>query len=211
MASMDVQRDLEDRPPTSSPAEAARAGLGISWKAVDRPMAAADIVEAQVASLSGLDLHELRIRWRKLFRASAPPHLPRYLLVRVIAYRIQANVYGDLDRETARYLDRIAKEYRKRRNAGQILSARQPPPIPPVPVPRSLKPGTILAREHAGAMHRVMVVEGGFSWNGAEYQSLSEVARAITGTNWNGPRFFGLRDREELRRRAPAGAQETIR
>ena len=58
-----------------------------------------------------------------------------------------------------------------------------------------LQVGTLLAREHAGVLHRVTVVEGGFAWNGTVYPSLSEIARAITGTNWNGPRFFGLRDR----------------
>ena len=158
--------------------------------------------KAQVSALGDLDIHELRIRWRKLFRASAPPHLPRYLLLKVIAYRIQANAYGDLDRETARYLDRIAKDYQKRRAAGEITSAKQPPPIPPVPDKRTLKPGTILAREYAGAMQRVIVVENGFSWDGKQYRSLSEIARAITGTNWNGPRFFGLRDRKELQRRS---------
>ena len=73
--------------------------------------------------------------------------------------------------------------------------SKRPPPIPPVPDKRSLKPGTILAREHDRELHRVMVLDNGFAWNGATYRSLSEVARAITGTNWNGPRFFGLRDK----------------
>ena len=162
-----------------------------------------DEVNATVAALENLDLHDLRIRWRKLFRSSAPPHLPRYLLLRIIAYRIQANAYGGLDRETARYLDRIGKDYQKRRAAGEITSGKNPPPVPPVPEKRSLKPGTILAREHDGVLHRVIVAEGGFTWNDAKYRSLSEVARAITGTNWNGPRFFGLRDRKEPQRSIP--------
>ena len=156
-----------------------------------------DEVSAAVAALEELDIHELRIRWRKLFRSSAPAHLPRYLLLRIIAYRIQANAYGDLDRETARYLDRIAKDYQRRRAAGETGSGKKPPPVPPVPENRSLKPGTILAREHDGLLHRVVVIEGGFAWNDTKYRSLSEVARAITGTNWNGPRFFGLRDRKQ--------------
>jgi hypothetical protein len=58
-------------------------------------------------------------------------------------------------------------------------------------------------REHAGTLHRVVVLEDGFSWKGATYRSLSEVARAITGTNWNGPRFFGLRDRPQPARPRP--------
>jgi hypothetical protein len=75
--------------------------------------------------------------------------------------------------------------------------------IPPVPERRSLKPGTDLMREHAGTMHRVIVVTDGFSWNGASYRSLSEVARTITGTNWNGSRFFGLRDKAKPARPRP--------
>lgn len=156
-------------------------------------------VRQAVAVLEKLDLHELRIRWRKLFRRTAPPHLPRYLLLRIIAYRIQASAYGDLDRETVRYLDRVARDYQRRRAAGETRSGKKPPPVPPVPENRSLKPGTLLAREHEGVLHRVVTIEGGFAWNEAKYRSLSEVARAITGTNWNGPRFFGLRDRKQPR------------
>ncbi len=151
----------------------------------------------EVAALKELDIHELRLRWRKLFRKSVPAHLPRYLVLRIIAYRIQANAFGDLDRETARYLDRIAKDYVRRRDAGEKRSRKKPPPVPPVPDRRRLKPGTILVREHDGMLHRVIAVEGGYLWNAATYKSLSEVARAITGTNWNGPRFFGLRERNE--------------
>jgi len=64
-----------------------------------------------------------------------------------------------------------------------------------VPLDQRLNPGALLIREFGGEMHRVTVVAGGFSWKGATYTSLSEVARTITGTRWNGPRFFGLRDR----------------
>ena len=106
----------------------------------------------------------------------------------------QARVHGELDRETARYLDRIAKDRARRRRAGEG-KPKAPPPIPPAPATRSLKPGTLLAREYDGHLHRVTVVPDGFAWNGAVYNSLSEIARAITGTRWNGPRFFGLRDR----------------
>ena len=92
-----------------------------------------------------------------------------------------------------RFLDQIATDWRVRRAAGTI-KPKAVPPIPPVPLKRSLKPGTILAREHGGALHRVMVLDEGFAWNGSTYGSLSEAAHAITGTKWNGPRFFGLRD-----------------
>jgi hypothetical protein len=153
-----------------------------------------DPIPDEIARLGDLDLDALRLRWRRLFRASAPPHLPRHLLLRVIAYRIQANAYGDLDRATLRFLDKIARERETRRASGDKPARKAAPAIPPMPE-RSLKPGIELVREHAGTLHRVVVLETGFSWNGASYRSLSEVARAITGTNWNGPRFFGLRDR----------------
>ena len=114
-----------------------------------------------------------------------------------------------LDRETARFLDRIARDWRERQANGGSRSSKKPPPVPPVPRGRSLKPGTILAREHGGVLHRVVVAKDGFEGGGGTYRSLSEVARAITGTNWNGPRFFGLRDNANpsslpaRRRRAP--------
>ena len=153
-------------------------------------------IAVEIEVLKGMDLPELRLRWRKLFRSSAPTHLPKYLLFRIIAYKIQANAFGDLDRETVRYLDRIAKDYVRRRDAGETRSRKKPPPVPPVPSGRSLKVGTILVREHDGMLQRVIVVKDGFLWGEVTYQSLSEVARAITGTNWNGPRFFGMREKE---------------
>lgn len=161
-------------------------------------------LSAEIAALGDLDLHGLRRRWRRLFRKPPPPHLPRYLLLRIVAYRIQANAYGDLDRETVRFLDRIAREHEKRRACGELRRTKATPPIPPVSEKHSLKPGTILVREHEGVLHQVTVVNGGFAWNETTYRSLSEVARAITGTNWNGPRFFGLRDKTKPTRSAIA-------
>jgi hypothetical protein len=158
------------------------------------PEVAAEI-EREIEVLRGLDLQELRVRWRQHLRSVPPPNLSRPLLFRLLAYRIQERVYGELDRETARYLDRVAREAARRRAAGEKRKAKAPPPVPPVALDQRLKPGTLLVREHAGEMHRVTVMAGGFRWGEATYTSLSEVARAITGTRWNGPRFFGLRDR----------------
>jgi Protein of unknown function (DUF2924) len=149
---------------------------------------------AEIEALSRLDRHGLRVRWRKLLRSPPPDHLGRALLLRLLAYKLQARAHGDLDRETARYLDRIERERVRRRRAGEGKPKAQPP-IPPVPAARSLKVGTLLAREHGGHLHRVTVMADGFAWNGTVYPSLSEIARLITGTRWNGPRFFGLRDR----------------
>ncbi len=143
---------------------------------------------AAVEGLSGLDLHQLRVRWRKTFRKQAPEHLGRSLLIRIIAYKIQEQAYGGLDRASIRYLEKIA---------ANMKVGMGPKSVPAVPDPRigKLRPGTLLLREFEGVVHRVAVTSDGFKWNGAAFGSLSEIARAMTGTNWNGPRFFGLRDK----------------
>src|ERR1700712_581786 len=149
----------------------------------------------EIAALAKLDLAALRSRWRQRLRRAPPPQLARALLLRVLAYRLQAKQLGDLDRETARMLDRLARERLRRRAANE--RSRRPkaaPVIPPAPGP-GLRPGTLLVREHAGQVHTVTVMADGFAWAGSPYTSLSEVARAITGTRWNGRRFFGLRDK----------------
>lgn len=150
-------------------------------------------VAAELEALKQLDLHELRVRWRKLCRGPVPNHISRPLLLRIVAYKLQAWVHGDLDAETARYLKEITKARAKRLRAGEKRKAKQPSSVPPVPPSLGFKAGTLIGREFNGAMHRVTIVEDGFSWNGETYKSLSEIARIITGTRWNGPRFFGLR------------------
>src|SRR5829696_1104305 len=136
-------------------------------------------VEDEIARLRGLDLSGLQAHWRTMVGRRAPPHLPRHLLLRIIAYRLQADLHGDLDPATIRSLDRLAK-------AGSTGSA----PLPDAPI----RPGALLVREWNGVLHRVEALDQGFAWNGTSYSSLSQVARAITGTRWNGPRFFGLRE-----------------
>ncbi len=150
--------------------------------------------DQQLAELSTLDLQDLRVRWRKLLRTQ-PPQLSRPLLLRLLAYRLQAGAYGDLNRETVRYLNRIARERARRQTEQGRQNAKAPPPIPPVPTSNRLKPGTLLAPEFNGIMYRVTVTHEGFVWQGSSYSSLSEIARLITGTRWNGSRFFGLRDK----------------
>ena len=149
----------------------------------------------EIAALASLDLADLRIRWRRHLRTAPPPQLSRALLMRLLAYRIQAKVLGDLDRDTARLLERIARErLRRRDSAERAPKPKAPPIVPPIPHP-GLRPGTLLVREFAGVVHTITVEAKGFAWGGTTYASLSEVARAITGTRWNGPRFFGLRDK----------------
>jgi hypothetical protein len=143
-----------------------------------------EALDIEIARLRGLDVVELRARWRTVFRRRAPPHLPRHLLFRVLAYRLQADHLGDLDSDTRRLLDRSGSPAEVGRLAADRNRRRT-----------ELRPGTILVREWDGHLQRVMVLADGFSWNGGTYQSLSEVAFAVTGTRWNGPRFFGLRDK----------------
>jgi hypothetical protein len=145
------------------------------------------LLDDEIAHLRDLDLHGLRARWKSMFRQQPPYHLPRHLLFAVLAYRLQAGELGDLDPATARLLRQIA-------TAGGTLGASR---LTQEFCRRraELKPGTILMREWNARAYRVMVVEEGFSLNGKTYDSLSKVAFAITGTNWNGPRFFGLRDK----------------
>lgn len=146
-------------------------------------------VEDEIAHLRGLDLGGLRARWHGVFQRTAPAHLTRHLLFAVIAYRIQADRFGDLDQATKQVLDRTdAKE------SGPVTSAR----LASFDQKRTkLTPGTVLVREWDQQSQRVTVMADGFAWNGQTYDSLSKVAFAITGTKWNGPRFFGLRDRED--------------
>jgi hypothetical protein len=145
-----------------------------------------DLLDNEIARLRGLDVGELRARWHTVFRRAAPPHLPRHLLFRILAYRLQADHLGDLDADARRVLDRIgsgSSEGIDRLVADLNRSRTQ------------LRPGTLLTREWDGHLQQVMVLPNGFTWNGKTYRSLSKVAFAITGLRWNGPRFFGLRDR----------------
>jgi len=145
-------------------------------------------VEAEIARLRGLGVQGLRARWRTGFGDDAPPHLARHLLFTMLAYRLQAETMGDLDTATVRFLKQVDLAPSKQAAVPltQAFERRR----------RDLSPGTMLTREWSGQHHRVTVLDQGFVWEGRTYSSLSEIAKAITGTKWNGPRFFGLRDKK---------------
>jgi hypothetical protein len=132
-------------------------------------------IEAEVDRIRSLGIDALRNQWRLMFGKTPPRGLTKDILGRMIAYRIQEEAFGGLDRETAQFLDRLARGEKPNRTT------------------RRLKPGTVLVREYQGARHTVTVAADGFLWQEATYASLSSIARTITGTAWNGPRFFGLR------------------
>jgi hypothetical protein len=131
---------------------------------------------AVIAALEGLGLEALRSEWRARYGAPPPLRSPE-LLGMILAWRIQAEAEGGLGAETRRALRR------------PVAAGGRTTPRP--------SSGTKLVREWQGVRHEVTVLpEGGFLYRGERFRSLSQVARAITGTRWNGPRFFGLRDEE---------------
>ena len=142
--------------------------------------------------LPKLDIRELREEWCRLYKAGASPHLSRELLIRAVAYRMQEVALGGLRSEPQRQLRQIAMEL-KEGGAARIRLRPQ------------LKPGTRLMREWQGRTYEVVVLDDGFSWQGTRCNSLSAIARKITGTAWSGPLFFGLRqNRLAGRRSSPA-------
>jgi hypothetical protein len=140
-----------------------------------------DRMREALARLPSLGRAELRSEWLRVYGTEPPARLGRELLMAAVAYRLQERVLGGLRPELRRRLRSIAESTRR---GGEIVPA----------APR-LKPGTRLMREWQGRTHEVVVCEDGFLWQQAQYRSLSQIARAITGTRWSGPLFFGLKPR----------------
>ena len=136
-------------------------------------------LEQEMAELGNLSRAELVERWRTHFRIDPPKGISQGLLVRAIAYQIQARLFGGLKRVVGRRLTMIAN--------GTVDGVHGNPKSAP-----NLELGARLVRDWNGTSHVIDVSEGGFIWNGDQYRSLSAVAYAITGARWSGPRFFGL-------------------
>ena len=133
-------------------------------------------LEAEIARVRALGLNELRILWRSTFRSSPPPPFTKDLMARFICWHIQEQALGGLDQNTTKLLGGLVRGDRPRVHRS-----------------RRLRPGTVLVREYQGERHTVTVVKDGYVWRDTTYASLSTIARAITGTGWSGPRFFGVR------------------
>lgn len=147
-------------------------------------MTTEDPILARLAALKSMSVNDLKAEWQALFNAPAPNNSRTFLESR-LAYRIQELTYGGPDKQTRRLLDLLADEVEGTlTRKGQIADPRNP------------VVGTKLIREWDGTAHTVTVLKDGFDWGGQRYKSLSAVARAITGTRWNGYRFFGLRERK---------------
>jgi hypothetical protein len=146
-----------------------------------------DSVLTRVAALKTLPIRTLKQQWRDLFDSEPPPYNRRFLEHR-LAYRIQELAYGGLKRETIERLRAIAEDL----DGGDPARRRRPANDRPMP-------GTRLIREYQGVEHCVTVRDEDFDYQGRPYRSLSAVARAITGTRWNGLIFFGLKNRRAPR------------
>jgi Protein of unknown function (DUF2924) len=154
-------------------------------------------INAEIETMERLGLDELRLRWRNRWGRLAPAHLSRGLLFRLMAYRLQADAFGDLDRPTAKLLDRLAARETEDDRLGATAAADASKRSPQSELkglrpesPLLLKPGALLTREWRGRIERVMALDEGFAWNGKTYASLSAVAFDITGVKWSGRRFF---------------------
>jgi hypothetical protein len=137
-------------------------------------------LKAEIKRLADLDLAQLRSRWKALFGNPAPLSLRRKFLARAVAYQMQVEAYGGLSNSTKRRLREIAEAVR-RGNPDAAGVARQ------------IRPGTQMIRQWRDETHTVTAIADGFEWNGQRYKSLSAVAKEITGTNWNGYAFFGIK------------------
>jgi hypothetical protein len=133
-----------------------------------------ETIEVEIDHVRSLGLDALRTLWRTTLRSPPPPAFTKDLMARFLCWHIQEQALGELDPATAKILDGFVR--------GNKRVAE-----------RRLKPGTVLVREYLGERHTVTVIPGGYVWGETTYASLSIIARAITGTTWNGPRFFGLR------------------
>jgi len=134
----------------------------------------------QISSLPHLHKEALAELWREFFKEDPPLRLRKELMVQFLAYRIQGQEFGSLSERGHRRLCQLAKA---------IDGCSNPSSFQKVPI----KPGTRLIRQWNDQVHIVNVEEGSYEYRCNRYDSLSEIARLITGTRWSGPLFFGLK------------------
>lgn len=140
----------------------------------------ADITD-QLAALAAMSPAQLRAEWRRVYRAS-PPRLTPDLLLRGIAFRVQERSLGGLSAASGNLLDRTTRQLERSENADPRVNPEQ-----------RLKPGTRLVRSWNGKTYSVLVTDDGYLLGDQQFNSLTQVAAAITGAHWSGPRFFGVR------------------
>jgi hypothetical protein len=153
---------------------------GCQSMTVQEPTELDPATEQQLALLPRYPTQDLRDRWRGMFRTEPPAAFGPDLLRRSIAQKLQEDAYGRLSPTVQRELNRL-------------VAALAKAPTARLEVPRRVKAGAVLVRDWKGKSHRVTVLDKGYAFEERMYTNLSEIARQITGTRWNGPRFFGLR------------------
>ena len=135
----------------------------------------AGALEEHITHIAALSIRDLRATWENVFATRPPPSFSKDLLARAITYRLQEQAYGGLKTKTNRRLETIGK--------AQKLQ------------PRRVKTGSVLVREYKDVLHEVVVMPNGYLWQGKPHASLSAIAKHITGVQWNGVRFFGLKSK----------------
>ena len=139
-------------------------------------------LDQEIAALADRPTADLQARWQALYGAAPPGRVGRDLLIRAVAHALQAQAIGEFSPALRRRLQRLAADIRAR---GDVAISTRP----------RVKPGTRLIRQWKDETHEVTVLDDSFLWRGQSYRSLSQIARAITGTRWSGPVFFGLKQR----------------
>ena len=137
-------------------------------------------LDSELAALPRMSADQLRVKWHDLHCGEPMAKASRDLLIREIAYKLQERTHGGLAPVIKRRLRALAAEFEA--NGADALAPAS-----------MLKPGTRLLREWGGKTYTVIVTDDGFDFEGERYQSLTQIARRITGAHWSGPRFFGLR------------------
>jgi hypothetical protein len=154
-------------------------------------------IEAEVVRVGAMNKAELRSVWRAKYKSDPPRAFGPDLLRRSVAYRIQEEAYGGLSSRTKRELD-------------QLIALLAKKPTSRIELPRRIQSGAVLIREWKGKVFRVTVLDDRFLFEGSTYSSLSEIASLITGTKWNGPRFFGLRPNSNTKPATDVSGAEAI-
>ena len=139
-----------------------------------------DPIDQRLATLPKLSKTALGELWKELFSASQPPQLRRHLMIPILAYRLQEQAFGSLNAASRGRLRQLARAFETNTNSS----------VSSIP---SIRTGTRLVRQWGDQVHLVNVEASGYEYQGVRYQSLSEIARLITGTRWSGPLFFGIK------------------
>jgi hypothetical protein len=149
----------------------------------------ADELNDRIAAIAAMNIDQLRALWRGEHRSDPPAGPTKDLLARALTYELQERALGGLSASTARMLRSLGKQEPEKQ--------------------RHIIVGSVLIREHEGKRHEVIVIPRGFLWEGRTYESLSIIAKKITGTSWNGPRFFGLRQGHQAASSSAEAARQT--